>query len=91
MNERLTIRNQHFEISTWLPIGRCDVDHGSHGRDPEWQTGRSVLKTIRGSTGAIRTTAGDGFFSPQARGLKEGARSSALAEKDLTFYVKRFH
>ena len=50
-----------------------------------------VLKTIKGNTGATRTTAGDGFFSPQARGLKEGARSSALAEKDLTFYVKRFH
>lgn len=49
-----------------------------------------VLKAIKGNTGAIRTTAGDGFFSPQARGLKEDARSSALAEKDFTFYVKRF-
>jgi hypothetical protein len=50
-----------------------------------------VLMTITGNTGSIRTTAGDGFISQQTRGLKEGASSSALAEKDLTFYVKRFH
>jgi hypothetical protein len=89
MNERLTIRNPHFEIFTWLPIGRCDADHGSDRRDPDGKP-MGVLKTIKGNTGAIRTTAGDGFFSPQARGLKEDARSSALAEKDFTFYVKRF-
>jgi hypothetical protein len=50
-----------------------------------------VLKTIKGHSGATRTTAGNGFLSPQARSLKEAARSSALAEKDLAFYVKRFH
>src|ERR1043166_7620611 len=36
MNERLTIRNWHFEIFRWLPIGRCDIGHGSGhscGRD----------------------------------------------------------
>jgi hypothetical protein len=29
MNERLTIRNWQFEIFRWLPIGRCDISHGS--------------------------------------------------------------
>src|SRR5438552_17510227 len=32
MNERLTIRNWHFEIFRWLPIGRCEVGHGSDGK-----------------------------------------------------------
>jgi hypothetical protein len=50
----------------------------------------AVLRTIIGNIGAIRTIADDGFFSPQRPGLKEDARSSTLAEKDLTFYVKRF-
>ena len=81
MNERLTIRNWHFEIFRWLPIGRCEVRHGS------------------GHSGLAGKTAGrDGDHKRQYRGnpdeqrpeLKEDARSSALAEKDLTFYVKRF-
>ena len=50
-----------------------------------------VLRTIKGNIGAIRTIAAEGFFSSQGRGLKEDARSSALAEKDLAFYVRRFH
>ena len=50
----------------------------------------AVLGTVKGNIGAIRTIADDGFFSPQRPGLKEDARSSALAEKDLTFYVSRF-
>jgi len=50
-----------------------------------------VLRTIKGNIGAIRITSTNRFFSPQGRGLKEDARSSALAEKDLAFYVKRFH
>jgi hypothetical protein len=91
MNERLTIRNQHFEISTWLPIGRCDAGHGSSVGTVRMANRPGVLMTITGNTGSIRTTAGDGFISQQTRGLKEGASSSALAEKDLTFYVKRFH
>ena len=49
-----------------------------------------VMRTIKGNTGAIRRTAAEGFFSPQARRSKEDARSSTLAEKDLTFYLKRF-
>jgi len=90
MNERLTIRNRHFEIFTWLPIGRCDVDHGSARCAPDGKPA-GVLQTIKGTIGAIRMIAADGFLSPQGRGLKEDARSSALAEKDLAFYVKRFH
>jgi len=93
MNERLMIRNSHFEILTWLPIGRCDVDHGSGRRDPDGKpAGRDegVMRTIKGNIGAIRSIAAEGFFTPQRRGLKEDARSSALAEKDLTFYAKRF-
>jgi hypothetical protein len=31
-----------------------------------------------------------GFFSSQGRGAKEDARSSGLAEKDLTFCANRF-
>jgi hypothetical protein len=31
-----------------------------------------------------------GFFSSQRRGSKEDARSSGLAEKDLTFCANRF-
>ena len=50
----------------------------------------AVLRTIKGNIGAIRITSTNRFFSPQERGLKEDARSSALAEKDLAFYVKRF-
>ncbi len=49
-----------------------------------------VLRAIKGNIGAIRITSTNRFFSPQERGLKEDARSSALAEKDLAFYVKRF-
>jgi hypothetical protein len=49
-----------------------------------------VMRTIRGNIGAIRITLTNRSFSPQGRGLKEDARSSALAEKDLAFYVKRF-
>ena len=41
MNERLTIRNRHFEIFTWLPIGRCDVGHGSGQMRSGWQTRRA--------------------------------------------------
>jgi hypothetical protein len=85
MNERLTIRNWHFEIFTWLPIGRCDVGHGSgHGR---W---RGAMGNMKGDVGATPDNCGNRFFSPQARRSKEDARSSALAEKDLTFYVNRF-
>ncbi|WP_324420077.1 hypothetical protein [Bradyrhizobium sp.] len=32
----------------------------------------------------------EGFFSSRRRGPKEDARSSGLAEKDLTFYANRF-
>ena len=51
---------------------------------------RAVMRTIKGNIGATRITSTNRFFSPQERGLKEDARSSALAEKDLAFYVKRF-
>ena len=41
VNEWLTIRNSHFDIFKWLPIGRCDVDHGSGRRDPDGNPGRA--------------------------------------------------
>jgi hypothetical protein len=89
MNERLTIRNWHFEILRWLPIGRCEVRHGSGhsglagktaGRDGDHK------RQYRGNP----DNCGNRFFSPQGRRSKEDARSFALAEKDLTFYVSRF-
>jgi len=46
MNERLTIRNSHFEIFRWLPIGRCDVGHGSDGKPA------GVMRPIKGNIGA---------------------------------------
>jgi hypothetical protein len=49
-----------------------------------------LMRAIKGNIGATRRIAAHRFFSPQARRSKEDARSSALAEKDLTFYVKRF-
>jgi hypothetical protein len=84
MNERLTIRNWHFEIFTWLPIGRCDIGHGSGPQRP------GVMRIIKGDIGATPDNCDNRFFSPQARRSKEDAKSSALAEKDLTFYVNRF-
>jgi len=85
MNERLTIRNWHFEIFTWLPIGRCDAGHGSDGKPAG---GDAVDKRqYRGR----RPDRGDvAVFSSQRRGPQEGARSSRLAEKDLTFYLNQF-
>jgi len=84
MNERLTNRNGHFEILLPLPIGRCDIHHGSGdaaaGLDEEHERG------CRSNPGQLRQT----VLSPQAQRSKEDARSSALAEKDLTFYVNRF-
>jgi hypothetical protein len=79
MNERLTIRNWHFEIFRWLPIGRCDIGHGSgHSRR------HGVLRNMKGAAGQPGHC-GNRFLSPQARRSKEDARSSALAEKDLAF------
>jgi hypothetical protein len=85
MNERLTIRNSHSEIFRWLPIGRCDVSHGSDGKP----AGRDAAdkRQYRGK----RPDHGAGaVFSSQGRGSQEGARSSGLAEKDLTFYLNQF-
>jgi len=52
MNERLTIRNWHFEIFRWLPIGRCDIGHGSEpqraGRDEDHK------RRYRGNPGQLR-------------------------------------
>ena len=61
MNERLTIRNSHFEISRWLPIGRCDADHGSDRRDPDGKPARRD-EDHKGNIGAIRTIAATGSF-----------------------------
>jgi hypothetical protein len=51
MNERLTIRNWHFEIFRWLPIGRCDVGHGS-GHGSRGQKRPGVMRAIKGNIGA---------------------------------------
>jgi hypothetical protein len=114
MNERLTIRNWHFEIFRWLPIGRCDIGHGS---DKALRGAKrpGVMRAIKVKIGAERaekwnsvennaikqkdsarprptpSNAGaGGFFSSQRRGSQEDARSSGLAEKDLTFCANRF-
>jgi hypothetical protein len=65
MNERLTIRNWHFEIFRWLPNGRCDVGHGSgHGRQ------RGVMNT-KGDAGATPTIAAIGSFHRRRAGQKK--------------------
>jgi hypothetical protein len=51
MNERLTIRNSHFEIFTWLPIGRCEVGHGS-AKAPSGAKRPGVMRAIKGNIGA---------------------------------------
>ncbi|WP_334479656.1 hypothetical protein [Bradyrhizobium algeriense] len=55
MNERLTIRNWHFEIFTWLPIGRCDAGHGSGQSTHNAPSGAKrpgVMRAIKGDIGA---------------------------------------
>ena len=51
MNERLTIRNSHSLIFRWLPIGRCEVGHGSgkalQGCNQHFHTGHERALTIR--------------------------------------------
>ena len=92
MNERLTIRNWHFEIFRWLPIGRCEVGHGSDGKPAGRDAGDTgVMRAIKGNIGANNRDRGAvAVFLSQRHGSKEGARSSGLAEKDLTFYVNQF-
>jgi hypothetical protein len=51
MNERLTIRNWHFEIFRWLPIGRCDIGHGS-GKALSGAKRPGVMRAIKGNIGA---------------------------------------
>jgi len=50
-----------------------------------------VMRAIKGNIGANNRDRGAvAVFSSQRHGSKEGARSSGLAEKDLTFYVNQF-
>jgi hypothetical protein len=51
MNERLTIRNWQFEIFRWLPIGRCDIGHGS-GHSGLVAKRPGVMRAIKGNIGA---------------------------------------
>jgi hypothetical protein len=53
MNERLTIRNWHFEIFRWLPNGRCDIGHGS-GKALRGAKRPGVMRAIKGNIGAER-------------------------------------
>jgi hypothetical protein len=114
MNERLTIQIPHAEIVRWLPIGRCEVGHGSGQCTPPAKR-PGVMGAIKGNIGAAAAKKGSDdekiaikqkdvaktwgsplnagaqrFFSSQRREPKEDARSSGLAEKDLTFYANRF-
>jgi len=60
MNERLTIRNWHFEIFRWLPIGRCDIGHGSgHGGLVAKRPG--LMRAIKGNIGAARAKKWNSF------------------------------
>jgi len=55
MNERLTIRNSHSLIFTWLPIGRCDAGHGSGQgplNAPSGAKRPGVMRAIKGNIGA---------------------------------------
>jgi hypothetical protein len=60
MNERLTIRNWQFEIFRWLPIGRCDIGHGS-GRSGLVAKRPGVMRAIKGNIGAARAEKWNSF------------------------------
>ncbi|WP_426526193.1 hypothetical protein [Bradyrhizobium sp. McL0615] len=72
MNERLTIRNWQFEIFRWLPIGRCDIGHGS-GRSGLMAKRPGVMRAIKGKIGAARAEKWNGFGKIAVK-QKDGAR-----------------
>jgi hypothetical protein len=80
VNEWLTIRNSHSEFFTWLPIGRCEVRHGS-----SQQARPAVMRAIKGYIGAASAFIPDVLISPQGRGLQEDATSSPLARRISPF------
>jgi hypothetical protein len=73
MNERLTIRNWHFEIFRWLPIGRCDIDHGS-GKALSGAKRPGVMRAIKGNIGAAAAEKWNSFGKIAVK-QKDGARN----------------
>jgi hypothetical protein len=57
MNERLTIQNPRAEIVRWLPIGRCEVGHGSGQCAPPAKR-PGVMGAIKGNIGAAAAKRG---------------------------------
>jgi hypothetical protein len=74
MNERLTIRNWHFEIFRWLPIGRCDIGHGS-GQGHPGAKRPGVLRAIKGNIWAERAEKWNSVEKIAIK-QKDGARTS---------------
>jgi hypothetical protein len=64
MNGRLTNRNSQSLIFRWLPIGRCEVDHGSGQGTPQGAFGAKrpgVMRAIKGNIGAARAEKWNSF------------------------------
>jgi hypothetical protein len=79
MNERLTIRNWHFEIFRWLPIGRCDIGHGSGQGTPDAKR-PGVMGAIKGNIGA-ETAEKWNSFEKIAIKQKDSARTLFISVK----------
>jgi hypothetical protein len=65
VNEWLTIRNLGRDFFKWLPIGRCDVRHGSRG----WMRTGGV-RVIKGDIAAVQAFMSGVAFSPQGAWIK---------------------
>jgi hypothetical protein len=77
MNERLTIRNWQFEIFRWLPIGRCDIGHGS-GHSGLVAKRPGVMRAIKGNIGAARAEKWNSFEKIVIK-QKDGARTCPIS------------
>jgi hypothetical protein len=89
MNERLTIRNSHSLIFRWLPIGRCEVSHGS-GKALRGAKRPGLMRAIKGNIGAAKAEKWNSFekiaikqkdsFRTRFNGVDAGARVLFVAE-----------
>jgi hypothetical protein len=89
MNERLTIRNSQSLIFRWLPIGRCEVGHGS-GKALRGAKRPGLMRAIKGNIGAAKAEKWNGFEKiaikqkdscrTRFKGVDAGARVLFVAE-----------
>jgi hypothetical protein len=93
MNERLTIRNWHFEIFTWLPIGRCDAGHGSGQgtlNAPSGAKRPGVMGAIKGNIGAAKAKKWNSFekLRPNKKIAAEPRSAVECRSKRVLFVVE---